>query len=40
MKYLILISIIFLGGCSTPNYFPYKDTKDPQDAGTFVEWRF
>lgn len=40
MKYLIIILVILFTGCSTMTCFPYKDTKDPQDAGAVVEWRF
>lgn len=37
---LIIVIIIFALGCATPNILPYKDTKDPADAGVLVEWRF
>jgi len=40
MKYIILIIIGLFVGCSAPKYLPYKDTKDPKDAGVIVEWEF
>ena len=40
MKYIMLIIIGLFAGCSSPKCFPYKDTKDPKDAGVIVKWEF
>tara|TARA_R110001583_G_scaffold159481_1_gene311309 strand:- start:2374 stop:2496 length:123 start_codon:yes stop_codon:yes gene_type:complete len=40
MKYIILIIVGLFAGCSSPKYFPYKDTKDSKDEGVIVEWEF
>ena len=45
MKLLILIFVITLTGCkctdcTSPEIFPYKKSKDPQDIGAFLSWDF